>query len=162
MGKRGPPKQPTALKIATGNPSRRPLNKAEPKPTAGTPACPRWLKGEARRCWREIVPELKRMGVLTKIERKALTRYCQTWARWQRAERYLGEHGDTVQVVDDKGRVKYVQQRPEVAIANKTATLLLRLEQEFGMTPASRPAIQVRGGTADDDDLAAFAKRKNA
>ena len=44
---------------------------------------------------------------------------------------------------DESGRVKYMQQWPQVAIANKLAQQLTRLEQEFGMTPSARSRIQV-------------------
>jgi len=35
--------KPTALKLLQGNPGRRPINKAEPKPKRGIPAMPKWL-----------------------------------------------------------------------------------------------------------------------
>ncbi len=33
----GPPKTPTHLRLVRGNPSKRPINENEPKPTRGTP-----------------------------------------------------------------------------------------------------------------------------
>ena len=44
---------------------------------------------------------------------------------------------------DESGKVKCFQQWPQVAIANKLAIQLTRLEQEFGMTPSARTRIQV-------------------
>ncbi len=45
---------------------------------------------------------------------------------------------------DEKGQVKYFQQWPQVAIANKLAQQLTRLEQEFGMTPSARARLQIQ------------------
>jgi hypothetical protein len=39
----GPPPKPTHLKLVTGNPGRRPLNKREPKPKPGIPSVPAHL-----------------------------------------------------------------------------------------------------------------------
>jgi hypothetical protein len=46
--------KPTQLKVITGNPGRRPLNKAEPQP-AGRPIKPQFLKGRPARLWIEYV-----------------------------------------------------------------------------------------------------------
>ena len=51
------PRKPTALKLVTGNPGRRPLPQNEPKPT-GKPLQPKWLRGRAAKIWKEIAPQL--------------------------------------------------------------------------------------------------------
>ena len=43
---------PTTLKELKGNPGRRPLNEAEPKPAARLPSPPAHLSRSARREWR--------------------------------------------------------------------------------------------------------------
>ncbi len=159
MGRRGPPKKPTALKTAAGNPGRRPLNKQEPKPERTRPACPRWLDADAKACWRDLAPQLDRMGVLTKVDRNALSRYCRIWSRWKRAEQFIQKHGEAYPLKDENGKVKYLQQFPQVATAHKAAILLLRLEQEFGLTPASRPNI-VASGRQPGDELDDYAASK--
>ena len=84
MGRRGPPPKPTKLKLLAGNPGKRPLNRREPQPRKTTPRCPAWLGKEARAVWKRMVPELRRMGVLTVIDGEALAAFCQTYARWRR------------------------------------------------------------------------------
>ncbi|HHS8776745.1 TPA: phage terminase small subunit P27 family, partial [Klebsiella pneumoniae] len=37
----GPPKTPTHLALVKGNPSKRPINKNEPKPPSGVPPIPK-------------------------------------------------------------------------------------------------------------------------
>jgi len=90
------------------------------------------------------------MGVLSKVERNALIRYCQTWSQWKRAHEFIQKHGESYPIKGEDGRLRYVQQFPQVAIANKAAILLLRLEQEFGLTPASRPNIVAMGRRPHD------------
>lgn len=143
MGRRGPPAKPTALKLLQGNPGKRPLNQHEPKPKAGTPRCPEWLHVEAKACWKRLVPQLNDMGVVTLIDADALANYCDTWSRWKRAILFLQKNGDVYTVKDEAGKVKYIQQLPQVAIARNLLAVLNRYQQEFGLTPAARSRIAV-------------------
>src|SRR3989304_1096626 len=110
MGARGPAPKPTALRLLEGNPGKKPLNKREPQPQVGRPACPRWLVVEARREWQRLMPELLRLNLMTIVDRAALAGYCQAWARWRQAERMLTKKGLTFETPNG-----YVQQRPEVS-----------------------------------------------
>ncbi len=141
----GPPRKPTRIRILEGNASKRPLPSAEPKPTEGTPTRPEWVAPEAKREWRRIVPELRRLGLLTLVDRAALVGYCQQWGRYVQAEKILTEKGLTFETENG-----YVMQRPEVAIATKALQLVKAFCTEFGLTPAARarlsaPDAKVKG-----------------
>ena len=69
---------------------------------------------------------------------EALAAFCQTYVRWQAAEEFLDQHGDVYPVRDERGRIKYMQQFPQVSIARHLLLILKSFYQEFGMTPASR------------------------
>jgi P27 family predicted phage terminase small subunit len=144
MGRRGPPPTPTNLLKLRGSPlaSKR-RHATEPKPDPTRPRCPAWLDDEAKLAWRQLIPQLDAMRVLTRIDGNALTRYCQLWARWKKAELFMQKHGDTYPLKDESGRIKCLMQFPQVASANKLAAQLTRLEQEFGMTPSARTRISV-------------------
>ena len=150
MGRRGPAPKPTRLKILAGNPGKRPLNDREPQPEKGQPSCPSWLEADAKACWSELVPQLEKMGVLTIIDGQALTAYCETWGRWKRAVQFIQKHGEVIPIKDDAGRVKYLQQIPQVAIARNLLQILNRYQQEFGMTPSSRTRIVAIGQPEPD------------
>jgi phage terminase small subunit len=62
VGKR---RKSTHLKLLEGNPSKRALNKAEPRFDPGV-RCPQWLDKDAKGEWRRLAPQLKRQGLLTK------------------------------------------------------------------------------------------------
>lgn len=142
MGRRGPPPKPTALKILAGNPGKRPLNPREPQPSAQAPRCPAWLSKEAKREWRRIVPELEAMRVLTRVDGDALTAYSQTYARWRAAEEFLVQHGEVYPLRDESGKVRCMQQFPQVSIARNLLLVLRAYQQEFGLTPAARTRVQ--------------------
>jgi P27 family predicted phage terminase small subunit len=143
--------QPTALKILRGNPGKRRLNAAEPKPRADGIQPPAWLTGDALAKWSELFPILQAVGLITRADVGPLARYCDTWAWWRRCRDVIDRDGDTVVVRDDAGNVKWSQQRPEVGIVSKLAQQMHRLEAEFGLTPAARSAIQVSTETPRDE-----------
>lgn len=115
----------------------------EPTPPPGKPVCPRWLCRDAKAAWKQVVPLLADMGVLTPLDRNALARYCETWARWKAASAWIEEHGETYALRDDKGEVRCLQQFPQVGIVNQLGQQLSRLEKAFGLSPASRANIQI-------------------
>lgn len=51
MAQRGRKPKPIAIKELEGNPGKRPLNDAEPKPVRKAPPCPKWLEPEAKKEW---------------------------------------------------------------------------------------------------------------
>ena len=141
MGKRGPRPTPSKILEARGS-WRAGTNEAEPQPEqAINVKPPSWLKAEARGFWIALVPELERLGLLTKIDLAALSRYCTAWAQWREAEKFIAENGFVYTIKDDKGKAKCVVQWPQVGIANRLSAQLLRLEQEFGLTPSARTRV---------------------
>ena len=63
MATRGRKPTPTAIKELEGNPGKRPLNEAEPKPAKKAPLCPKWLEPEAKKEWRRLSKQLEQIGV---------------------------------------------------------------------------------------------------
>ncbi len=79
MGARGPKPTPDALKALTG--SRRLAADLGDgiHPPVKAPPMPRHLLGPARAEWKRIAPLLLDLGLLTELDRAALTLYCQAW-----------------------------------------------------------------------------------
>ena len=141
MGKRGPKPTPTAILRMRGS-WRANLNPGEPQYEPGAPPCPRWLGVEARKVWRRLTPQLAAAGVLTRVDCEALARYCHTLARWRSAVAFLKRRGEIYARKDAQGH-RVLGLWPQVALADKLAHQLARLEAEFGLTPASRSRISV-------------------
>ena len=142
MGARGPAPTPTPILRAAGS-WRADERKNEPKPEKKRPTCPKWLDPAAKTAFRKLVKQLERLGVLGTCDRNALTRYCQMFSRWQKSEEFLMKHGEVYPIKDAKGKAIGFKAYPQVGIAATLADQLLRIEQQFGLTPAARTRLTV-------------------
>ena len=137
--------KPTAIKVLEGNPGKRPLNKREPVPPKGSIKCPEWLLPEAKREWKRLAPSLEAMGVLTVLDLASFEGYCQAYARWIEAEAFITQHGSIFKTPSG-----YVQQVPQVSIAQQSLKIVQSFCSEFGLTPATRARIIAAGGGKDE------------
>lgn len=133
---RGRKPKPTRLKVLTGNPGKRPLNRDEPRPEPAIPDCPPELSPAAQREWHRLAGEFAALRVLTNLDRAALAAYCGAYALWAEATEAIQKFGAMV-----KSPTGYPIQSPYVSIANRQAEIMLRIAGEFGFTPASRSRI---------------------
>ena len=145
MATRGRKPKPTALKALEGNPGKHPLNTSEPKPTKKAPACPKWLEPEAKKEWRRLAKQMEQIGILTQVDMAAFAGYCQAYARWREAEEFLTQHGSIFKTPSG-----YVQQVPQVSIAQQNLKIMQSFCSEFGLTPATRARIIAAGGGKED------------
>ena len=151
MATRGRKPKPTAIKVLEGNPGKRELNLLEPIPPKGDLTCPDWLEDEAKAEWERLAPSLEAMGVLTTADLMAFAGYCQAYARWREAEEFISRHGSIFQTPSG-----YVQQVPQVSIAQQNLRIMQSFCSEFGLTPATRSRIIAANGgndAASDDPM---------
>lgn len=148
MGRRGPKPKPTALKKLAGNPGKRKLNRREPRPAAGTPACPAWLGAAARDEWRRVVPHLEQLGILTELDQAALACYCQAVDDAADARKQIEKEGTTF--TTEKG---YVGKHPAVSRFAEACARIKQFSAEFGFTPSSRSRITLPEPPAEPDPL---------
>lgn len=146
MAQRGRKPKPTALKMLEGNPGGRLLNTKEPKPEKKAPRCPSWLEDEAKKEWKRMAKVLENMGLLTEMDMAAFAGYCQAYARWKEAEEFLTQHGSMVRTPNG-----YLQQVPQVSIAQTNMKIMLKFCEQFGLTPSARSRI-VGGENSDEED----------
>ena len=137
---RGRRPKPTRLKVLTGNPGKRPLNKSEPRPPPSAPECPPELGPAAQREWARLVGDLSALNMITSLDRAALATYCGAYALWAEATEAIQKFGAMV-----KSPTGYPMQSPYISIANRQAEIMMRIASEFGFTPASRSRISVPG-----------------
>ena len=150
MGRRGPAPEPTRLTVLRGGSkiTHRPLPVGEPTPDPRIPSCPAWLPAEARRGWRYTAPMLHRSGLLTSIDGLTLAGLCI--AVWQLRKALV--------VIEEKGQTfttpsGYRQQRPEVAIMNRSLDHIKQFGDRFGLSPSARARISL-GEKPDEGDAA--------
>jgi len=143
---RGRPPKPTPLKILAGNPGRRPLNTAEPKPDPTPPACPAWLDESARRIWRKLAPKLSRLGLFTSVDGETFAAYCQACAELAWATRKLKKEGRTLKL-----KSGYLQQHPAVSMQRSAMHAVRQLGSLFGLDPSSRGRLEIEFGDDPND-----------
>lgn len=112
--------------------------------------CPKWLDSEAQKEWRRVIKEIGENAELKTLDLKALEGYCQSYSKWRLCEKTLQDEGYTFETPNG-----YVQQRPEVAIANKALADMRAFAKELGLTPAARSRMNKNSNsntTGDGDD----------
>lgn len=152
MATRGRKPKPTAIKELEGNPGKRPLNANEPKPAKKAPACPKWLDAEARKEWRRLAKKLENLGVLTDLDMGVFATYCNAYARRKEADEFISQHGTVVRTPSG-----YLQQLPQVSIAQTYAKLMNKCAEQLGLTPSARSRIIADAPrTADINEMEAL------
>jgi P27 family predicted phage terminase small subunit len=141
---RGPKPTPTPLRIIRGNPGKRPLPKNEPKAEPYLPPAPSTLSPEARKEWRRVGRELRRLGLVSNIDRALLAAYCEAWARFVEANDKLRQYGSIVKTPNGMPT-----QSPYLQIVNKATEQLAKIAVEFGMSPSAR--TRVKAADAPDE-----------
>jgi P27 family predicted phage terminase small subunit len=120
-----------------GNPGKR--NRGEsPQPKKGAPKPPHFLSGEALAEWGRIVPELESIGLLSVVDRSALTAYCEAWATFVSATEDIHERGTMV-----RGRDGNAVKNPAVAMQRDALQQIKVWVTEFGLTPSARSRMQL-------------------
>lgn len=119
---RGDRPKPTALKILTGNPGKRPLPVDEPMPT-GKAVMPKWLRKGAVVVWQETAPILEPLGLLTDMDVELFAQWCTLAAEFRKS--------------------------PGKMVAGKMARMDA-IAQRFGLDPASRARVKVSGQAKKD------------
>lgn len=157
MGKRGPAKKPTKLKILEGNPGKKRLPN-EPQPTVGTLRKPEWLRPAAAEHWDRLAPELQRLGLLTVVDEASFGQLCQEYAVWREAEERLAAEEPRVMCVGEQG---YMQTSPWETIRRNARADYIAIAKQFGMTPASRADVTT-AEVAKADPFAARLEKKLA
>ena len=145
MAQRGRKPKPTALKVLEGNPGKRPLNLYEPAPEGKLPECPAWLEEEAKAEWERLAVPMHNLGLLTELDMAAFAVYCQAYARWKEAEEFITQHGSIFKTPSG-----YVQQVPQVSIAQQNLKIMQSFCSEFGLTPACRARIFAANGMSEE------------
>lgn len=145
MGKRGPKKAPTEVKIARGThrKDRDGDPTLEPKPEqAAAPKPPAHLKASGRAKWSDLAPRLARVGLLSEIDLDALALLCEAFDEKAHCEKVLAKEGEYF--TQDNG---YVGAHPAISRLHRAIGRIQKLMAAFGMSPSDRSGLRV--GSAD-------------
>ena len=154
MGLRGPKPKPTKVLKLRGT-HRKDRTRGEPEPEGVAPPAPSWLRAEAKKEWERLRPELERLKLRTAVDWGQFAAYCQAFAHWMAAEKWMQKHGTLITYKDATGNVKHQQIAPQMTIAAKSLETMKKFAAEFGLTPSARSRLNVKPAEKekDGDDL---------
>ena len=160
MGSRGPQKLPANVHVLRGNPSKLSINELlrEFNPETEIPGVPKHLWPEAKKEWKRVANELVRYGLISKLDRAALSLYCQAWAKLVWAESMLARAmataeegriaaeakgevwrgGDGIMVPSPNGSLVYSH---HWVVQRRAAQEVHWYLQAFGLSPVSRGRV---------------------
>jgi phage terminase small subunit len=161
MGSRGPQKLPANVHYLRGNASKLSPSDLQDdfNPEVEIPNCPRHLWTEAKKEWKRVSAELEQYGLISKLDRAALSLYCQAWARLVWAETMMtramdiaeenrlaceakGEvwaGGDGIMVPSPNGSLVYSH---HWVVQRRAAQEVHWYLQSFGMSPSARSRVK--------------------
>ena len=125
---------PSAVRAMLGNPSRRPFNENEPKPS-GAARCPTQLRPEVRKIWRRLSRVLHPLGLLTAGDADSFALLCVALERWHRAQQQIIAFGEVIRVKDRP------QLSPWLRVAAEAEATIIRIGAEFGLSPSARTRL---------------------
>lgn len=138
---RGRRPKPTHLKELEGNPGKRPLNKAEPRPEGDLYAAPTWMTDAQREGWAYAVTNAP-YGLLTHLDRSILAIWVVAEDLHREAAEKVAQYG----LLTKSPNAGLPLQSPYLAILNKQAQIMLKAGAELGFSPSSRTRVQVDRG----------------
>lgn len=153
MGQRGPPRTPTRILKGRKSSLARERERKEAKGLKGRPQRPAWVKGDLKKHWDFLVPKLESMGILEVTHREPLARLCRMYVRLKKLEDLIDKDGELLvreKRIPGTKPPEYFEEvvgmHPRVKIAEKLRQDILRLEQQFGLTPSARSGVEVATG----------------
>lgn len=134
---RGRRPKPTLLKVLSGNPGNRKLNKAEPLDLHPLGDPPDWLSADQRAIWHEIA-DAAPAGLLKSIDAAVLTALACSISIWRDASVAMRDQPSTVPTNDGGCKAN-----PLMGIMHRESLDILRMCAELGITPASRSRLRL-------------------
>ena len=127
--------KPTKLHVIHGNPSKKQINYDEPEPEpVENPSAPKHLDKIGASLWRSLSRELSILGILGRIDLKALERYCECYSGSRQAQEDRKKHGVTVWDGDKPITAPWV--RTYIALSAE----MRQIESSIGMGGAANRA----------------------
>ena len=154
---------PIPIKVLQAN-GRKHLTKAEIekrtfteenlKPATNKVTCPAWLDDSAKKEWRRIITELKKLELVSNIDVAALAISCDAYSKYVKATSDINKVGLLVSYTN-KGGNKNIIPNPLIGVATKYSEIYKKYCNEFGLTPNSRIKLTVNKEFEKEDPLAA-------
>ncbi len=148
MGRRGPTKTPTGVKVAHGETRPSRINYLEPNPRRAAPAMPKDMDDRAKAVWRHCVREMAATEVIYAADADVLRCYCEAVSQYEEAMALLRSSGPLVRGVRAKGELV---KNPLHQIVRDSRDAVRLFARELGLSPSARAGLNVQvSGTGGD------------
>ena len=101
--------------------------------------------------WPKVIDDLDRIGTLAQTDGRSIGRYCVILSQWLQSKAFIEKSGEHYPIQDEAGNLIKFGTFPQAQAFKHLLTQLLRLEQEFGLTPSSRAGLSVAPRKTDED-----------
>lgn len=139
MGLRGPAPLPSAINIANGNPSRRPINKLEPKVPIGEPEMPPGMSPAAKRRWKQLMEYLGKLRVVALSDGISLAEFARKIAERDEIEKTIKKQGRVI----TNPKTGQPHAHPLLNLKTQMDTQIYSWVKEFYGSPSSRSRAQM-------------------
>ncbi len=134
-----------------GNPGRRPLNAAEPRPEGDLIDAPGWMDAKQKAAWADGLAAAP-VGLLKRLDASIYTVWVTARVLHQEAVEKVGQYG----LLTKTPKTGDWMQNPYLPIVNKQAAIMMKAAAEMGFTPSSRARVSVNDGVTGSDEWAGF------
>lgn len=135
---------PTDLKVITGNPGKRPLNKKEPKAKEGYPAIPKHFNKQTKEVFLWVCDMVNDMGLLTITDGIAIGQLAKCYIEILECDKIIEKYGQIQEVLSTQGEL-VLKSNPAVAQRADADRRLKGWMIEYGLTKASSSKVSVNG-----------------
>jgi P27 family predicted phage terminase small subunit len=130
--------KPSWLKIVTGNPGHRPINRDEPAPVGDIVDPPTWFDDAQRAEWKEAIAAAP-PGLLKQLDKSMLVVWVCAKVMHAFAAQQISKYGQLIKTPVTGAPM----QSPYVSILNRQAGVMMRAAAEMGFSPSSRSRVSI-------------------
>lgn len=152
-GNSGRPAKPAVVHLLNGNPGKRSAKELldqvqNPAVPVEAPDKPDWLDAESSEEWDRLIPDLLKLGLITRLDQQALAQYCEAVCEYRKFSRLISQfNADPKLSQQQAGDV----QTSKTGFKSLSIWRTLRndaqrradeLGRQFGFTPMSRRGLR--------------------
>lgn len=151
--------QPTHLRLVKGNPSKRAVNRTEPKPAGALFSAPAWFDEEHTAAWNYAIAHAP-IGLLKRLDRDVLRVWvCASVIHKAAIEQLKADAGKSGELpIVKRSRKGGLYPSPFLSVANRQAEIMIRAAGELGFSPAARTKISINYGEGEEGEKDVTAK----
>lgn len=145
MGRRGPSKTPTGVKLAQGETRPSRVNFLEPTPRRVGPVMPKDMGDRARAVWRRVIAEMAGTEIIFAADTDVLRCYCEAVSQYENAVQLLTSSGPLIRTRGE------LVKNPLHQIVRDSRDAVRLFARELGLSPSARAGLNVQiNGVAGD------------